>query len=87
MFRLLLALALALVATTSGCRVCSSPYDYCGPVFSEGMCRACDTDYRAGSKFTGGPQPAGAIEAPPENVPTNNDTRLEAMRSSPAGRN
>ncbi len=33
----------------SGCSMCQHPYDYCGPVWSEGDCRNCNPDYRAGS--------------------------------------
>lgn len=34
--RRLLALSLLVVAAGSGCRMCASPYDYCGPVVDDG---------------------------------------------------
>ncbi len=33
----------------NGCRTCESPYDDCGPVWSQGACLNCNPDYRAGS--------------------------------------
>ncbi|MCC7083973.1 MAG: hypothetical protein IT427_03075 [Pirellulales bacterium] len=36
--RRLLTLSLLLIAAGSGCRMCASPYDYCGPVVDDGCC-------------------------------------------------
>jgi hypothetical protein len=33
----------------SGCCTCRRPYDDCGPVWSQGVCRNCNPEYRAGS--------------------------------------
>jgi hypothetical protein len=55
MTRATLAAVVAMAAiVTAGCRTCSSPYDYCGPVYSGGMCQACNPNYRAGSILSGG---------------------------------
>lgn len=39
----LVAAALALTAAAGGCRMCASPYDYCGPFFGDG-CHDCFHD-------------------------------------------
>lgn len=39
----LIAAALALAAAAGGCRMCASPYDYCGPFFGDG-CHDCFHD-------------------------------------------
>jgi len=61
MYRFLVAGCLvSLVAASSGCMMCASPYDYCGPVVSEGCGPACtDPLYRAGSVLPPGPGPMG----------------------------
>jgi len=46
-------IALALLAATVGCRICSSPYDYCGPTFTGECGEECCSNARAGSIFSG----------------------------------
>ncbi len=50
---------LALLAAT-GCRMCVSPYDYCGPVYEGQGCSSCGSEARAGSILAGGSQPSPA---------------------------
>jgi hypothetical protein len=45
---------LVLVVATTGCRMGAHPYDYCGPVWSEGKAKNCDPNYRAGSVLNPG---------------------------------
>ena len=48
---------LVLVAATAGCRMCASPYDYCGPT-STGECgQGCCPSVRQGSILSPGAQP------------------------------
>ena len=48
---------LVLVAATAGCRMCASPYDYCGPT-STGECgQGCCPNARQGSILSPGVQP------------------------------
>jgi len=44
-------ITIGLVAAVSGCKICQSPYDYCGPVYDNGRCGrgACANAPRAGS--------------------------------------
>jgi hypothetical protein len=58
---------IAVLAATAGCRMGAHPYDNCGPVWSEGACKTCNPDYRAGSIISGGARGAmpGATESPP----------------------
>jgi len=52
MIRTMLAWSVVvLVAVTAGCRMCASPYDYCGPTYT-GECGSCDPYYREGSRFS-----------------------------------
>jgi hypothetical protein len=39
--------AVALATLTAGCRMCAHPYDYCGPVLSQGDCQVCMPGVRA----------------------------------------
>jgi hypothetical protein len=65
MLRILLAGGLlAAVMLTTGCRMGEHPYDYCGPVWSQGRCLNCNPDYRAGSVLNGGPA-SGPLEPIP----------------------
>jgi hypothetical protein len=48
--RRLLALSLVVVAAASGCRMCASPYDYCGPVVDD-CC--CGSDYQPQVPYQG----------------------------------
>lgn len=50
--RRLLALSFVLIATGSGCRMCASPYDYCGPVVDD-CC--CNSDYQPSVPYQGSP--------------------------------
>ena len=48
---------LVLVAASAGCRMCASPYDYCGPT-STGECgQGCCPNARQGSILSPGAQP------------------------------
>ncbi len=60
---------LSLVIAASGCRMCSSPYDYCGPVVDSDCC-----GYPGGGPAMGANQ-GGAIY---ENAPVTNGTPTEA---------
>ena len=63
MNRLFLALALLTVTSfSSGCAMCCSPYDDCGPVYDDGYCRNELIDGRAGSAFTAEKVPAEPAE-------------------------
>jgi hypothetical protein len=48
--RRLLALSLLVIAAGSGCRMCASPYDYCGPVMDD-CC--CGSDYQPQVPYQG----------------------------------
>ncbi|NQU22338.1 MAG: hypothetical protein HQ567_13745 [Candidatus Nealsonbacteria bacterium] len=60
---------LILIAASTGCRMCASPYDYCGPVSTDGCGQECDQgcgqgcgqavcpDVRQGSILSQGVQP------------------------------
>ena len=52
----LASITLSLVAMAAGCRMCASPYDYCGPVFTDGGCGPCGA-VRAGSILSGTMEP------------------------------
>jgi hypothetical protein len=73
---------IALVAVTAGCRMCSAPYDYYGPVF-DGGCG--DPDARAGSVLS---PPSGGIAdvaiGPGQEVATS-DAVVEEPAPPPAG--
>ncbi len=46
---------LAVLAVSTGCKMCASPYDYCGPVFGSDSCAECySDDPRRGSILAGG---------------------------------
>jgi hypothetical protein len=45
--------ALTMLVATAGCRICSSPYDYCGPTFTGECGGECCPTARAGSIFSG----------------------------------
>ena len=62
-------LLLILVAMT-GCRMGISQFDYCGPVWDNGRCASCNTDYRAGSILNKGEGPAAGVRSAPPNVPS-----------------
>jgi len=52
MIRTMLAWSVVVtLAVTAGCRMCASPYDYCGPTYT-GECGSCDPNYREGSRFS-----------------------------------
>ena len=55
MVRTILALsAVALIATTAGCRMCADPYDYSGPLYmGDAHGSPSAPDYRAGSRLQG----------------------------------
>jgi len=56
---------LALVISASGCRMCASPYDYCGPTFTAEACQQCMPTAREGSILSQGvPQTSGSEMAP-----------------------
>ena len=46
-------IALGLMATAAGCRMCASPYDYCSPTFTGGCGEDCAPFVRAGSILSG----------------------------------
>jgi hypothetical protein len=52
--RRLFALSLMLVAAGTGCRICASPYDYCGPVVDD-CC--CGSDYQPQTPYPGPTEP------------------------------
>lgn len=53
MFRMTLGMfAVALLLSATGCQMCCHPYDYSGPVYSDGC--QCSGGARAGSIFAGG---------------------------------
>jgi hypothetical protein len=52
--RRLFALSLILVAAGTGCRICASPYDYCGPVVDD-CC--CGSDYQPQTPYHGPTEP------------------------------
>jgi hypothetical protein len=54
-----------LATLTSGCRMCASPYDYCGPIFTGGDCQQCMPNFREGSILS----PAAPLVSGPEIVP------------------
>jgi hypothetical protein len=60
MYRALFALTLVGLVALSGCTLCCSPYDYCGPTFTGGDGQPCDPNARAGSILSGG-MPARAL--------------------------
>jgi len=45
----LVVLLASMVFVGSGCTTCTSPYDYCGPVFAGGECEMCLVHDRVGS--------------------------------------
>lgn len=62
MSRLAIASMLLSLAAATGCRMCAHPYDYCGPIVSQG-CHGmqCHETYRAGSILS----EAGPMEGAP----------------------
>jgi len=68
---------LALVTLTSGCRMCASPYDYCGPTFTGDGCQQCMPNVREGSILSQGvPQTSGSEMAPGMIVPVPDAERV-----------
>jgi hypothetical protein len=66
MVRSTFALAvLALATLTCGCRMCASPYDYCGPTFTGESCQQCLPNVREGSILSQGVPPASGAEMVP----------------------
>lgn len=72
----LVAIMASTVLVGSGCTVCTSPYDYCGPVFAGGECDMCLVHERVGSVIADpgiGPwgelSPAPSSESPSEADP------------------
>ncbi len=61
MVRTIFALfSVGLVVATAGCRVCSHPYDYCGPLFDGGGGQyCCCPNARAGSILSPDPRIGG----------------------------
>jgi hypothetical protein len=51
MDRRLAAFAALVLAMLSGCAMCQSPFDYCGPVSGPNGCPNCDFGARRGSLF------------------------------------
>ena len=56
---LLLLLTFALVGAAQGCRICDSPYDYCGPVMPCGESCGCGAGGCGHSGYQGGYADAG----------------------------
>jgi len=56
---------LALVTLTCGCRMCASPYDYCGPTFTGEGCQQCLPNVREGSILAQGVPPGSGAEMAP----------------------
>ncbi|OHB83386.1 MAG: hypothetical protein A2V98_12435 [Planctomycetes bacterium RBG_16_64_12] len=46
-------IAIALVGMAAGCRMCASPYDYCGPTFTGACGEECSQTARSGSVLSG----------------------------------
>lgn len=46
-------ITLSLAAIAAGCRMCASPFDYCGPTFTGQCCEECLSTARAGSILSG----------------------------------
>jgi len=71
--RRLLALAIVGLAAGTGCRMCASPYDYCGPVVDNDCANAgagfaphADT---SGPAYDNVPAPEGKVESPTPATP------------------
>jgi hypothetical protein len=86
MFRRVLGIGItvALVAAT-GCTMCCSPNDYCGPVYYDGDCGSCDPLARKNSILTGGPVETTATPEParsqrPENLQSRVLTRTSGQK-------
>ncbi len=47
---------IAVLLVAAGCRMCSHPYDYCGPVYYGDGCQSCSPHSRAGSILSGAPE-------------------------------
>jgi hypothetical protein len=61
---------LCLAAFSGGCRMCASPYDYCGPTFTADGCQQCMPDFREGSIFSQAvPSAVGSEMAPGTMMP------------------
>jgi hypothetical protein len=61
MSRHLCFIALLGLAVSTGCTICQSPYDYCGPAYREGAGPG-DFNYRRGSVLTPGSELAPAAQ-------------------------
>jgi hypothetical protein len=57
-----------LLATTAGCRMCASPYDYCGPVLTGDACGPCAPGARACSILAPGGQVCCDSQVPPGTI-------------------
>jgi hypothetical protein len=69
MFRTTLSWALvAILYAVAGCRMCSHPYDYCGPVYDRG-CQSCCPPERAGSVLEATAQPSPEAAQGPDAAP------------------
>lgn len=66
---LLPASLLLLLVAMAGCKMGIGPYDDCGPVWSQGQCQNCNTDYRAGSILNKGEAQGPGVQTGPPNVP------------------
>ena len=87
MYRTALALAaVGLIAFSSGCTMCCSPYDYCGPTFTGGPGESCCPSARAGSVLSGGiVEPTLEAEIPPDQIISVTDEKVDqAQQAGPA---
>ena len=85
MFRSLLAwISIGLVVVAAGCRMCAHPYDYWGPVLTDGCPAEGGRDARAGSILSGVSQPI--VEGPlaPEAIMTPEPELAPDVEMSPS---
>jgi len=72
-------IAVGLVVGLSGCTMCASPYDDCGPVH-EGMCGSgCGAESRAGSVLSGASLAMPESEAVLGEMPVTGDLRSNSI--------
>ncbi len=86
--QLVLAISMLTVAAT-GCTMCASPYDYCGPTFTGQPGEPCCPDARAGSILSPPLDPVGEGQIAPSETPTGAEkefspTPAAAPRPQPA---
>lgn len=67
MKKLILTAVLIVLGLNVGCRMGCTPYDNCGPVFSNPF--NCTPNHRSGSAFNGATTTPGAVENVPVNAP------------------